>query len=40
MFSDPALDGEKITELSKEIQMIESELEAKEERWMELSDWA
>ena len=40
MFSDPALDGEKITELSKEIQMIESELEAKEERWMELADWA
>ena len=40
MFSDPSLDGDKITELSKEIQQIENELEMKEERWMELAEWA
>lgn len=40
MFSDTSLDGDKITELSKEIQQIESELETKEERWMELAEWA
>ncbi|MFK7948200.1 MAG: ABC-F family ATP-binding cassette domain-containing protein [Saprospiraceae bacterium] len=40
MFSDTSLDSDKIVELSKEIQEIEKDLEVKEERWMELAEWA
>lgn len=40
LFSDMSLDGEKITALSIEIQEIENLLEVKEERWMELAEWA
>ncbi len=39
LFSDPDLDSSKIADLSKEIQAIESSLEIKEERWMELSEF-
>jgi ATP-binding cassette subfamily F protein uup len=39
MFSDMSLDGEKIAELSKEVQEIGDVLETKEERWMELAEW-
>ena len=40
LFSDTSLDGDEISKLSIEIQKIESALEEKEERWMELAEWA
>jgi ATP-binding cassette subfamily F protein uup len=40
LFSDINLDSETITALSIEIQEIENLLEIKEERWMDLAEWA
>jgi|AntRauTorckE5430_2_1112549.scaffolds.fasta_scaffold00534_8 ATP-binding cassette subfamily F protein uup len=40
LFSDVNLDGDTITALSKEIKEIEDSLEIKEERWMDLAEWA
>jgi ATP-binding cassette subfamily F protein uup len=40
LFSDVNLDGETIIALSKEIKEIEDSLEIKEERWMDLAEWA
>lgn len=40
LFSDTSLDSETITALSIEIQEIENALEIKEERWMDLAEWA
>jgi ABC transport system ATP-binding/permease protein len=37
-FDDPSLSPEKIMELSKELDNIQTQLEEKEEKWMELAD--
>lgn len=39
-FSDPTTSGQQISELSKELSDIETTLEEKEMRWMELAEWA
>ncbi len=39
-FSDPSLTGEDMAKLSKELGLIGKEIEEKEDRWLELSEWA
>ena len=38
LFMDGTLAGDKITELSQELGMIQKDIEVKEERWMELAE--
>ena len=39
-FSDPSLTGEDMEKMSKELGRIGKEIEEKEDRWLELSEWA